>query len=302
MIATNNPWSRPIMVYGYDDSFPLGGPLFEAQTTCVKARNMGLVRRCTCVSCCVVRVVPAQGALIRVHVPVYVVTSVWRTCAHRYTAQRWRCTVSLHRPPLHACAPPTPLPPPPPLRGLCWLSPVPRSPLRGPPFPRYPLREPPFPHARAVRRQACTMGVNNLSFLSRKGPITAPLTQNPAPAVAFNASKTYVSLVVGDGDNMQCVCPPLLQDRGRPAAHHSLRRCDVLPPSTSTTPLQRAPRPVSGLTAACLVAARGKVGTLSPPGLRGSSSVWRRARRAARRRAFPSRGPSRRTCCSWPRT
>jgi len=40
-IATNNPWPKPIAVYGYDDTFPIAGDLFEAETTCVKAHNMG---------------------------------------------------------------------------------------------------------------------------------------------------------------------------------------------------------------------------------------------------------------------
>jgi hypothetical protein len=66
--------------------------------------------------------------------------------------------------------------------------------------------------------QVASTGVNNLSFLSRKGPITAPLTQNPAPAVAFNASKTYVSFVVGDGDNIQCVA---VRPTSCAAANHS---------------------------------------------------------------------------------
>ena len=45
--------------------------------------------------------------------------------------------------------------------------------------------------------------MNNLSFFSRKPPVTAPLAQNPTPSVPWNASKTYVSFVVGDGDNIQ---------------------------------------------------------------------------------------------------
>ncbi len=42
-IVTNNPWPRPIAVYGYDDTFPVAGDLFEAETTCVKEHNMGQV-------------------------------------------------------------------------------------------------------------------------------------------------------------------------------------------------------------------------------------------------------------------
>ncbi len=33
-IVANNPWPEPIVVYGYDDSWPLAGDLFEAETTC----------------------------------------------------------------------------------------------------------------------------------------------------------------------------------------------------------------------------------------------------------------------------
>jgi hypothetical protein len=42
-IAENNPWPRPITVYGYDDTWGLMGDLFEAETTCVPEHNMGQV-------------------------------------------------------------------------------------------------------------------------------------------------------------------------------------------------------------------------------------------------------------------
>jgi len=42
-IVTNNPWPRPIAVYGYDDTFPVAGDLFEAETDCVKEHNMGQI-------------------------------------------------------------------------------------------------------------------------------------------------------------------------------------------------------------------------------------------------------------------
>ena len=42
-IVTENPWPKPIVVYGYDDSFALAGDLFEAETTCTSQRNMGQV-------------------------------------------------------------------------------------------------------------------------------------------------------------------------------------------------------------------------------------------------------------------
>lgn len=40
-IVENNPWPRPITVYGYDDTWGLMGDPFEAETTCVPEHNMG---------------------------------------------------------------------------------------------------------------------------------------------------------------------------------------------------------------------------------------------------------------------
>lgn len=43
-IVRDNPWPRPIGVYGYADYWLVfGGYLFEAQTTCTSARNMGAI-------------------------------------------------------------------------------------------------------------------------------------------------------------------------------------------------------------------------------------------------------------------
>jgi hypothetical protein len=43
-IAQNNPWARPIGVYGYANYWMVfGGYLFEAQTRCTAARNMGAI-------------------------------------------------------------------------------------------------------------------------------------------------------------------------------------------------------------------------------------------------------------------
>jgi len=52
--------------------------------------------------------------------------------------------------------------------------------------------------------QVASSGVNNLAFFSRKAPITKPLLQNPtgSQTMRFNASKTYLTLIVGDGDNI----------------------------------------------------------------------------------------------------
>lgn len=93
-ISLANPWPRPITVWGYDDTFPVAGDLFEAETTCDGARNMG---------------------------------------------------------------------------------------------------------------QVATVGVNNLAYFSRAPAVSVPLPQPPPPPFTYNSSKTYLSLVVGDGDNIGMV-------------------------------------------------------------------------------------------------
>ena len=42
-MVNNNPWPRPIPVYGYDDTYPIAGDIFEAETDCTKAHNMGQI-------------------------------------------------------------------------------------------------------------------------------------------------------------------------------------------------------------------------------------------------------------------
>lgn len=42
-ITTNNPWPRPIPVYGYNDAYPIAGDIFEAETSCNDAHNMGQI-------------------------------------------------------------------------------------------------------------------------------------------------------------------------------------------------------------------------------------------------------------------
>ena len=44
--------------------------------------------------------------------------------------------------------------------------------------------------------------VNNLAYFSRKPEVTTPKVQNPIPETTYNASKTYMSFVMGDGDNV----------------------------------------------------------------------------------------------------
>ena len=90
-MVVDNPWPRPIVVYGYDDTVALAGDVFEAETNCVAQHNLGQV-------------------------------------------------ASL---------------------------------------------------------------VNNLAFWSRKPPISTPVRQVPEPPAApYNKSKTYISIVLGDGDNI----------------------------------------------------------------------------------------------------
>ena len=91
-MARTGPWRRPMAVFGYDDTLPIAGDIFEAETTCTSVRDMG---------------------------------------------------------------------------------------------------------------QVATVGVNNLAFFSRSPPISTPIVQNsPLPPLAYNASKTYIAFVVGDGDNI----------------------------------------------------------------------------------------------------
>ena len=42
-IANNNPWTSPVGVYGYNNSWLVGGYLHEAQTRCLDSRNMGAI-------------------------------------------------------------------------------------------------------------------------------------------------------------------------------------------------------------------------------------------------------------------
>jgi len=42
-ISKNNPWKKPVTVYGYDNTVALAGDLFEAETTCTKSHNWGQV-------------------------------------------------------------------------------------------------------------------------------------------------------------------------------------------------------------------------------------------------------------------
>merc|ERR1719191_193282 len=50
--------------------------------------------------------------------------------------------------------------------------------------------------------QVASWDANNLAYFGRK-PIRAPLQQAPRlPQKKYNASATYVTLIIGDGDNI----------------------------------------------------------------------------------------------------
>lgn len=121
-MVKDNPWPKPIPVYGYDDTFGVAGDLFEAETTCVKERNMG---------------------------------------------------------------------------------------------------------------QIASSGVSNLAFFSRKPPINTPIIQNPEKAQQhFNKSKTYITLIVGDGDNVAFV-----RGSRRDWVEQRVRQCQADPSSRGCFPL-----------------------------------------------------------------
>ena len=42
-VVNNSPWTRPVGVYGYNNSWLIGGYLHEAQTRCLESRNMGAI-------------------------------------------------------------------------------------------------------------------------------------------------------------------------------------------------------------------------------------------------------------------
>jgi hypothetical protein len=96
-MTTTGPWPQPIVVYGYDDTWPLAGDLFEAETGCVRRHNMG---------------------------------------------------------------------------------------------------------------QVASSGVSNLGYFSRWPPITSPLVQpppSPPTSTSYSSSRTYLTIIVGDGDNIAFV-------------------------------------------------------------------------------------------------
>jgi len=59
--------------------------------------------------------------------------------------------------------------------------------------------------------QVATVSVTNLAYFSGAEPVTAPLQQAPEPRAAFNALRSYVSFIVGDGDNIAYIKSTRLQ-------------------------------------------------------------------------------------------
>jgi hypothetical protein len=61
--------------------------------------------------------------------------------------------------------------------------------------------------------QSASEGCSNLGFFSSMPPVTKPLEQNPLPNPphAFNKSKTYIGLIIGDGDNLSYLKTSRLQ-------------------------------------------------------------------------------------------
>jgi hypothetical protein len=53
--------------------------------------------------------------------------------------------------------------------------------------------------------QVASVGVTNLAFFSTSEAITTPLLQPPALKFAYNCSKIYLSIIIGDGDNIEIV-------------------------------------------------------------------------------------------------
>lgn len=78
--------------------------------------------------------------------------------------------------------------------------------------------------------QIASTGVNNLAYFSSHAPpITTPLLQPPPqPLQPFNASKSYVAFVVGDGDNLAMV-------KGTRFQWFSARRAACSGTTTTTT-------------------------------------------------------------------
>ena len=137
-MATSGPWEQPIAVWGYDDTCPIAGDIFEAETNCVPAHSMGQVRDCSTAS-----------ALTR---------------------------------------------------------------------------------RRHSMFQVASVGAKNLAFFSASRPVVTPLLQPPALPFIYNSSKVYLSIIIGDGDNVGMVKTARFE-----WMKQRLQRC--LPPASPCLPL-----------------------------------------------------------------
>jgi hypothetical protein len=72
--------------------------------------------------------------------------------------------------------------------------------------------------------QIASDGVNNLAFYSSKPHITVPQPQNQLTKPSFDANKTYVSLVIGDGDSIKH-----MKRWSRGFMLHRVQRCQADP-------------------------------------------------------------------------
>jgi hypothetical protein len=53
--------------------------------------------------------------------------------------------------------------------------------------------------------QVASDGASNMGFWSSRTPVSTPMAQSPDPPLEYNSSRTYVAIVVGDGDNVAYV-------------------------------------------------------------------------------------------------
>ena len=63
----------------------------------------------------------------------------------------------------------------------------------------------PCVRAARLRSLVCSLARACTSFFSRTPSITTPLRQNPSPRIVYDPAVTYLTLVVGDGDNLAYV-------------------------------------------------------------------------------------------------
>ncbi len=80
--------------------------------------------------------------------------------------------------------------------------------------------------------QIASDNVNNLAFFSTEKAISDPLKQNPDPVTSFNQSKTYVTVIIGDGDNVGYI-----KDSRRQWFQDRIQKCTADPSYAGCFPL-----------------------------------------------------------------